>query len=397
MVTPRAWLGASRRLILSFVLVLLVPAAAVVWLGVRLIEQDRALASRQLRERRESAADRLTARLEQAVSSTERRLDGDPTRLPIQPDDDAVVVTLRPDGIEAYPRDHLLYVPAIPPGPAEPTAAFEDANFAPTWSCDGEYLAYYSFRDLSIATSIRVLVIRSAKTGEERTVPLQARVASLFAAGPKWFPDNRSVLVLSGDAQGSGSGFYRLALDTGNTELLAHLPEDVSSYDLSPDGRTIIYAFETVGTGRLMRFDIESQRETELRNDLWCVSLAISPDGLQVATTLGGGVVEVTPAAGGQSREVFRPAVPFGTGELRQALAWTPDQRFLLFVQEDGALWKVPALGGEAEKVGISMGGIKSPAVRPDGKQIVFGAATGGGTREVWALENFLPALRAKK
>jgi hypothetical protein len=31
--------------------VLLVPATAVVWLGARLIEQDRALASRQLRER----------------------------------------------------------------------------------------------------------------------------------------------------------------------------------------------------------------------------------------------------------------------------------------------------------------------------------------------------------
>ena len=110
--------------------------------------------------------------------------------------------------------------------------------------------------------------------------------------------------------------------------------------------------------------------------------------------------MEVTPAAGGQSREVFRPAVPFGTGELRQALAWTPDQRFLLFVNDDGALWKVPALGGEAEKVGISMGLmglIKSPAVRPDGKQIVFSATTGGGTREVWALENFLPALSAKK
>ena len=59
MAKPRAWLAASRRWILSFVLVLLVPAAAVVRLGVRLIEQDRALASRQLRERRKSAADRL--------------------------------------------------------------------------------------------------------------------------------------------------------------------------------------------------------------------------------------------------------------------------------------------------------------------------------------------------
>jgi hypothetical protein len=34
MTSGRWWHGASRRLILSFVVVLLVPAAAVVWLGV---------------------------------------------------------------------------------------------------------------------------------------------------------------------------------------------------------------------------------------------------------------------------------------------------------------------------------------------------------------------------
>jgi hypothetical protein len=92
MQNPRAWLAASQRLILSFVLVLLLPATAVVWLGVRLLEQDRALASRQLRDRRESAADRLTGGLEQAVASTERRLESDPDRWALRPDDDAVVV-----------------------------------------------------------------------------------------------------------------------------------------------------------------------------------------------------------------------------------------------------------------------------------------------------------------
>jgi hypothetical protein len=64
---------ASRRLILSFVLVLLVPAAAVVWLGVRCRSGPYA-AARQLRERREAAADRVTASLQQAVAISERRL-----------------------------------------------------------------------------------------------------------------------------------------------------------------------------------------------------------------------------------------------------------------------------------------------------------------------------------
>jgi hypothetical protein len=168
MATQGAWLGASRRLILSFVLALLVPATAVVWLGVRLIEQDRALASRQLRERRESAADRLIAGLEQAVSSTERRLDGEPTGLPIQPDDDAVLVTLRPSGIEAYPRDRLLYLPAIPPinRPAEPTAPFE-AGEALEFRATNYQGAAAAFRALSTSPSTVVragALLRLART-----------------------------------------------------------------------------------------------------------------------------------------------------------------------------------------------------------------------------------------
>lgn len=57
----------------------------------------------------------------------------------------------------------------------------------------------------------------------------------------------------------------------------------------------------------------------------------------------------------------------------------------------------MPALGGEAEKVGISMPArIKSPAVHPDGKRIVFGTVEADNS-EVWALENFLPAMKAKE
>src|SRR5205085_9419142 len=125
--------------------------------------------------------------------------------------------------------------------------------------------------------------------------------------------------------------------------------------------------------GRLMRFDIDSHRETELRKAVIgqgsplfaeIVSVAISPDGMQLATIRIFGVVEVMPAAGGEPREVFRPEVSeLGTGSLRQALAWTPDQRSLLWVRGEGSLWKVPALGGIAAKVGIPMRFIKNPAV----------------------------------
>ena len=128
----RAWSALQRKFVLSFLLLLLLPAAAVVGLGVRLIEQDRALESRQFRERRESASDRVVASLEQSLIAIARRLAGPLAGAPIQPGDDAVWVAFEGGGITAYPEGGLLYYPALPPSPEEPAAAFasgEDLEF----------------------------------------------------------------------------------------------------------------------------------------------------------------------------------------------------------------------------------------------------------------------------
>src|SRR5580704_11323663 len=106
-----AWPGAPRRLIVSFFLLLLLPAATVVWLGVQLLERDRGLEAQQLRDRRESACDRLIASLQQALSATERKL-----TVPV--DDDAVLVVFRHGAVEAYPFEvypsaRLLYYPEL--------------------------------------------------------------------------------------------------------------------------------------------------------------------------------------------------------------------------------------------------------------------------------------------
>ena len=166
MPAPHAWRGASRRLILSFVLGLLVPATAVVWLGARLVEQDRALASRQLRERRESAADRAVAALEHALSSTERRLAGVAAGPAIRPDDDAVAVTLTANGFDAVPAHRLLYVPVLPPSAAEPTGAFE-AGEALEFRAKDDRGASAAFRALASSPSAPVragALLRLART-----------------------------------------------------------------------------------------------------------------------------------------------------------------------------------------------------------------------------------------
>jgi Tol biopolymer transport system component len=204
--------------------------------------------------------------------------------------------------------------------------------------------------------------------------------------------------------------------DTGKSELLLQLNRTVSSYALSPDGKSIYYAFQAIDTapsfangvptGRLVRFDIAGSREIELKRDEWFITLSISPDGRELAylksirndalrdARESPSVVEVMPAAGGPSREVFR-APHWLSGARYNTLAWMPDRQSLIFEQDDAALWMVPVTGGStAEKVGISRGTrgrIKSPSVHPDGTRIVFGSVE-LDDNEVWTLEKFLPA-----
>jgi signal transduction histidine kinase len=123
----RAWSRSSQRLIAGFVLVVLVPALAIVWLGIRLIEQDRAVAHRQLRERRAVAAERLIAALELAVSTSERRFLGDGAGSGIPPDEGAVTLTMRAGNVDVYPRGRVLYFPVLPVAP-EADAVFATAE-----------------------------------------------------------------------------------------------------------------------------------------------------------------------------------------------------------------------------------------------------------------------------
>jgi Tol biopolymer transport system component len=233
---------------------------------------------------------------------------------------------------------------------ASPTTTSHETrtNRRPAWSRDGQYLAYYSSRSPSglpnPGTNPTVLVIRTVGTGVERVVPLPVGVVNNpLSSGPKWFPDNRSVLIQSRDAQGPGLGFYRLDLDTARTELLWSVTHNGRfSLDLSPDGRSIFLnsSLPTSGQpsgprtprGRLMRIDLDSRRETVLKQDEWFIELAVSPDGAELAylktvrkdTTEYASILEVMPTAGGPSREVYRH--PFWyDGSRYNTLAWTAD------------------------------------------------------------------------
>jgi len=52
-------------------------------------------------------------------------------------------------------------------------------------------------------------------------------------------------------------------------------------------------------------------------------------------------------------------------------------------------LWRIPAEGGEAQNLGLSMDRLVITSINPDGKHIAY--MSGSYSGEVWVMENFLP------
>src|SRR4051794_12723474 len=73
MVSERLWGAWSKRLALLFLAVVVPPIAALTWLGMQLVEQDRALWAQREEERRQTAARAVVLSLEQALTEAERR------------------------------------------------------------------------------------------------------------------------------------------------------------------------------------------------------------------------------------------------------------------------------------------------------------------------------------
>lgn len=143
-----------RHLLVLFLAVTSLPASVLVWLGWRLVEQDRILEARRLQERRERAADLIVTALDQTLSAAEQRL-VDPSTRGASPSDDALIVVVAPQSIETFPKTRFLYYPFRPTlreAPAEPFQPGESYEFR-----QQDYArAIAAFRELARSTDAAV-------------------------------------------------------------------------------------------------------------------------------------------------------------------------------------------------------------------------------------------------
>jgi Tol biopolymer transport system component len=189
-------------------------------------------------------------------------------------------------------------------------------------------------------------------------------------------------------------------------------------FDILSGGKSILYGQTDPQTkqwgGLITRIEVATGQRTILKRSALHERLAeinVSPDGRLVAYVrlnelTSQSYMEVMPVEGGDSRVVFH-ARDWAAYFLTHGIAWTPDQRYLVFVRgwnvRPGgffrrALVKVPVEGGEADEIGIALeGGAQDtfafPSFSADGRHLVY-TKQEGPQFEVRVMENFLRLSR---
>ena len=282
---------------------------------------------------------------------------------------------------------------------------FTSGCFSPTFSPDGNHIAYVSeVGPWSRQSGVRVLCIRSLKTGEEReTLPKLTSINRLT-----WSPDGRYILLTALDKKNQ-QGLYRVDVQTNEVTLVRQKqPEEyLTGRTWAVDSKGIYFtvAESKKKIFRLMMREIETGIEHELyrqeapSDDFSPRFLSLSPEGTYVACSTKdsktkSSYLRIIPTQGGESRilvtlELQATIVPLG---------WSSGGREILYStlsgnpqQQTREVYRIALDGGKPQKLTFPLAtiSINDLCLHPDGQTVAFTA--GKQKSEIWVMENFLP------
>jgi len=127
--TRRFWGLITQKTTFLFLAAAVISVFVLIWMGLRLMKQDRTLEVQQIEDKRETAADRFVAALEQVLLNEERKLTN-PQAANVSPNEDFVRIFMNSEGIRVQPEKTLLFYPVVPSGNEAPSELFINAERA---------------------------------------------------------------------------------------------------------------------------------------------------------------------------------------------------------------------------------------------------------------------------
>jgi Tol biopolymer transport system component len=271
----------------------------------------------------------------------------------------------------------------------------------PDWSADGKLLAYKS----TSPNDFQLLSIRSVETGQLRTVPLSLQ----YMSEPRWLPDGRALVSAGRDLKGQG-GIFRIDAQSGRESLVVPQDGNAGRVNVAPDGKKIYYgSARQSGYPAMVEHDLATGEVKETFRRTPGMGVAeLSPDGRSFAVVKVDGRAKTStllliPLSGGEARELFRVSLPDSL-QSYGGLTWTADSQAVIVVNTTGDrydpkdLWLVPVSRAKSRKLDVDIrnwGTMPGIRLHPNGKEIAF--FVGQDSREVWALENVVPAQITNK
>jgi Tol biopolymer transport system component/DNA-binding winged helix-turn-helix (wHTH) protein len=260
-------------------------------------------------------------------------------------------------------------------------------EFAPAWSPDGRYLAFFRFEEKEKSLG---LFVTAALGGSERrlyTVKSHHKVDAI-----DWSPDGKFLALCDSPTPDTASQILLLSLDTLDVQAVTSPEKGIlgdSSPAFSPDGKYLAFVRNTLDVLEIYRMPAAGGPVTQLTFDHADLQgIAWTPDSQSLIFSSSrqgpqslwrisaqGGTPERLPLAG--SAWAIRPAIS-RTGNRLAYTSFTYTATILR-----ATLTPDHKVSGPLERFIASTGLEEGPQYSPDGKRIVF-QSTRTGFHEIW-------------